>query len=114
MKNWMLSCLLLCSLAEGSLAENQVLEGYLVDQKCASYYRESQPDKLADHSRACALACGREAGYGLLAADQFFPFDADGRKVAQQWLETSNKEKDLRVRVTGTLEGQKLKVLAIE
>jgi hypothetical protein len=90
------------------------MEGYLVDQKCASYYRESQPDKLADHSRACVLACGREAGYGLIVADQFFPFDADGRRVGQQWLEMSSKEKDLRVRVTGTLEGQKLKVLAIE
>ena len=64
------SIVLLLALVVSTRSETRVLEGYLVDAKCASYYRESQPDKLSNHSRACAMACGRQGGYGLVAVDQ--------------------------------------------
>jgi len=95
-------------------AETRTLEAYLVDQKCLSYYRETQPEKLQDHSRACALACGRESGYGVIVADGHFLLDAEGRKLAQSWLETSSKEKDLRVKVTIVHQDGKSRVVKIE
>jgi hypothetical protein len=114
MKLTLVCCFLLSTVFQLLATETRVVEGYLVDQKCSSYYRETQPDKLPDHSRACVLACGREGGFGLIGADQYFPFDQEGRKLAEQWLENSSKEKDLRVKVTFALEGEKLKVLGIE
>ena len=95
-------------------AESRVLEGYLVDHKCASYYLDSQPEKRPDHSRACVLACGREGGYGLIVGEKYIAFDSEGGKLAQQWLEKTSQEKDLRVKVTFALESETLKVLKIE
>jgi hypothetical protein len=95
-------------------SETKVMEGYLIDSKCASYYLDSQPEKLPDHSRACVLACGRDGGYGLIAESRYYAFDSEGARLAQQWLEKANRDKDLRVRVTFTIEKEKLRVLNIE
>lgn len=95
-------------------ADTRTVEGFLVDLKCLTYYRESQPDKLADHSRACVLACGRESGYGVLAGEEVLRLDAEEKKLAESWLETSQKEKDLRVKVTVSDEGGKSKIVKIE
>jgi hypothetical protein len=109
------TCVLLLWVLTPSLgAETRTQEGTLVDQKCLSYYRETQPEKLQDHSRACVLACGRESGYGVIAGSAYFLLDAEGRKLAQTWLEASSKEKDLRVKVTIVDEGGKSKVVKIE
>jgi len=113
MKTIQICSLLLVALRLLAWAETQTLEGYLVDQKCMSYYLE-QPDKIQGHSRACVLACGRESGYGVTTADQNFILDAEGRKLAQTWLETSSKEKDLRVKVTVVHEDGKSRVVKIE
>jgi len=94
--------------------ETRVVEGYLIDQKCASYYRESQPKKLSDHSRGCVVACGREGGYGLISADQYTSFDSKGSRLAQQWLERPGEDKDLHVSVTFEEENGTLKVIKIE
>ena len=108
------SIVLLLASVVSTRSETRVLAGHLVDEKCASYYRESQPEKLSEHSRACAMACGRQGGYGLVAPDQYISFDAEGRRLAQQWLENTSREKDLRVSVTFAVEGEKLKVLKID
>jgi hypothetical protein len=106
--------LLLLLVAGLARSETKVLEGYLIDSKCASYYLDSQPDKLPDHSRACVLACGRAGGYGLIANSQYHAFDSDGAGLAQEWLEKANQDKDLRARVTFTGEKEKPKILKIE
>jgi hypothetical protein len=95
-------------------ADTRTVEGFLVDLKCLAYYRESQPDKLSDHSRACVLACGRESGYGLLAGEEYLRLDAEGKKLAESWLENSAKEKDLRVKATVSDEGGKSRIIKLE
>lgn len=114
MKMFPLYCSLLLSplLLVGD--ESRTLTAYLVDQKCFSYYRDTQPEKLQDHSRACALACGRESGYGIIAADEYILLDPEERKLAQTWLESTSMEKDLRVKVTVVREGGKSRVVKIE
>lgn len=93
--------------------ERQVLSGFLVDKKCASFYITSH-DKLPQHSKGCVLACGGKADFGLLLEGRFLPFDEDSGKLARQWLEKTSKERDLRVTVTFLANGDRLKVEKIE
>lgn len=89
--------------------ETKILSGFLVDNKCASFYAGAR-DKLPDHSKGCVLACGGEADYGLLLDDGYIPFDQAGGKQARQWLENTSKERDLRVTITFSVQGDKLTV----
>jgi hypothetical protein len=69
---------------------------------------------LASHTRECAITCFR-SGYGLVTADgKFLKFDEGGNAQALAALKKSAKEKDLKAKVTGTLDGDVLKVEAIE
>jgi hypothetical protein len=69
---------------------------------------------LASHTRECALKCAR-GGYGLVLADgKFVKFDEAGNARALAALKASTKEKDLKAKVTGTLNGETVKVESIE
>jgi hypothetical protein len=84
---------------EVSSQARKILAGYLVDKQCASFYVESHPEKLSEHSIGCVLACGGKDGFGVIADGRFYPFQKNGT-LARQKLEKSSKEKDLRVVVT--------------
>lgn len=69
---------------------------------------------LAGHTRECALTCSK-SGYGLVTSDgKFLKFDEAGNARALASLKKLSKDKDLKARVTGTLDGEVLKVQAIE
>jgi hypothetical protein len=60
------------------------------------------------------VACSR-SGYGLVTADgKFLKFDEAGNAQALAALKKSAKEKELKAKVTGMLDGELLKVEAIE
>ncbi len=68
---------------------------------------------LAGHTRECALACAK-SGYGLVTPDgKFLKFDEAGNARALASLKKLTKDKDLKAKVTGTLDGEVLKVQAI-
>jgi hypothetical protein len=78
----------------------------LVDTMCVGKVK-ADPDK---HTRACALQC-KGSGYGVLTADgRYLRFDAAGNEKAVAALKASDRKDTLRVDVTGTLEGEILKV----
>ena len=85
--------------------QRRVTSGFLVDKQCASFYVESQPEKLPDHSKGCVSACGLNAGFGLIVRNRFIPFDKKGNKLASAWLESTDKDKDLQVEVTFLVDG---------
>lgn len=69
---------------------------------------------LAGHTRDCALKCAK-GGYGLVLPDgKFVKFDETGNAKALAALKASTKEKDLKAKVTGTLNGEVIKVAAVE
>jgi hypothetical protein len=69
---------------------------------------------LAGHTRECAVTCSK-SGYGLVTADgKFLKFDESGNARTLTALKKSAKEKDLKAKVAGTLDGDVLKVQAID
>jgi hypothetical protein len=67
---------------------------------------------LATHTKKCALSPGcSKSGYGLVTADgKFVKFDEAGNSKALTALKATDKEKDLKATVTGTMDGDIIKV----
>lgn len=68
------------------------------------------------HTRQCALmpAC-QKSGYGVYTYDnKFLVFDDAGNRRALALLKETKKEDDLRVEVTGEIQGDKIKVVTIK
>jgi hypothetical protein len=83
--------------------------GILVDVMCHA-------KDVGDHTRSCALSprCS-STGFGLvLKDDTFLKFDEAGSAKALSVLKATKKETDLKAKVTGTREGNVVKVEAIE
>jgi hypothetical protein len=91
--------------AAAALAETW--SGTLVDVMCKG-------NDLATHTRQCAIKCSK-SGYGLVNAEgKFVKFDEAGNAKALAALNASTKEKDLKVKVTGTMDGDVIQVESIE
>ena len=96
---------LLC--ASAALATAETWNGTLVDVMCKG-------KDLASHTTKCALACAK-GGYGLVLADgKFVKFDEGGNARTLAALKATSKEKDLKVKVSGTLDGDTVKVASID
>ena len=68
---------------------------------------------LAGHTKKCAMGCSK-SGYGLVTADgKFVKFDEAGNAKALDAIKATTKEKDLKGSVTGTMEGDVIKVDSI-
>ncbi len=81
--------------------------GVIVDVMCKGR-------DLASHTRECALNCAK-GGFGLVLADgRFLKFNESGNARAVQVLKKSAKEKDLKVKVGGTLDGELILVESLE
>ena len=81
--------------------------GTLVDVMCKG-------KDLASHSTKCAVSCAK-GGYGLVLSDgKFVKFDETGNAKALMTLKSTSKEKDLKAKVSGTLDGDTVKVESIE
>ena len=66
------------------------------------------------HSTVCALKC-EQGGYGILTSDgTYLKFDDAGNKKALAALKATKKTDHLRVDVTGTKEGDSIKVKTLK
>jgi hypothetical protein len=91
----------------GSLSAADSFSGTVVDVMCRA-------KDLAGHTRECAVTCAK-SGYGLVTADgKFLKFDEAGNARTLASLKKLTKDKDLKAKVTGTLDGDVLKVQAID
>jgi hypothetical protein len=94
-----------CLLSTSAFAETW--SGTLVDVMCKG-------KDLASHTTKCAVSCAK-GGYGLVLSDgKFMKLDEHGNAKALAALKTTSKEKDLKAKVTGTLDGDTVKVSSIE
>ena len=98
---------LLSLLIIAAAASAETFSGTVVDVMCRG-------KDLASHTRDCAISCSR-SGYGLVTADgKFLKFDESGNARALAALKKLSKDKDLKAKITGTLNGELLKVEAID
>lgn len=80
--------------------------GSLVDVMC-------KDKDLAGHPTKCAISCAK-SGFGLVLADgKFAKFDEAGNAKALAALKATDKEKDLKAKVTGTMDGEIIQVESI-
>jgi hypothetical protein len=118
---WLVS--LISSLS--AVAHAASVQGVLMDKMC-SYKAETRVvpgDKLEGgmlvayvHTRQCALMpdC-QKSGYGVYTYDdKFLAFDEAGNRKAMALLKETKKEDDLRVEVTGEIQGDTIKVATIK
>ena len=92
-----------------ALAEAKTYNGTLLDKMCSA--SASNPAKVAKHTKECALmeSCV-PGGYGIVVDGKFLKFDEKGDKIASEWLAKTDKERDLQITVTGSVDGDVLKV----
>jgi hypothetical protein len=96
-----------CALLSISALKAETWNGTLVDVMCKGR-------DLAGHTRQCALDCAK-SGFGLVLPDgKFLKLDEEGNAKALAALKASNKEKDLKAKVTGTLDQDAIQVETIE
>jgi hypothetical protein len=80
--------------------------GTIVDTNCKG-------KDVASHTRQCAMSCAK-SGFGLVTADgKFVKFDEAGNAKALAALKASKRDKDLRAKVSGTLDDNVIKVESI-
>ena len=98
------ACLfLLSATARGA----EMFSGTVVDLMCRG-------KDLKAHTRECAATCAK-SGYGLVTGDgKFYKFDEAGNAKTLPALKKMAPEKNLMVKVNGTLAGELLKVESIE
>jgi len=94
-------------IACAGLAAGETFSGTVVDVMCRG-------KDLAGHTKECAITCSK-SGYGLVTADgKFLKFDESGNARTLAALKKATKEKDLKIKVTGTMVGDVIKVEAVE
>ena len=110
-----LTLVLLTAVALSAFAADTKVQGYLVDIACAS--EEGQRANFGvKHSKDCLqmLDCAK-SGYGLLTDDKkVIKFDAASNEKAKQFIADLKKAKDIKVNVTGTVNGEHMTVSKIE
>ncbi len=110
-----LTLVLLTAVALSAFAADTKVQGYLVDIACAS--EEGQRANFgAKHSKDCLQMpdCAK-SGYGVLTDDKkVIKFDAASNEKAKQFIADLKKEKDIKVNVTGTVNGEHMTVSKIE
>jgi hypothetical protein len=110
-----LALVLLTAVALSAFAADTKVQGYLVDIACAS--EEGQRANFgAKHSKDCLLMpdCAK-SGYGVLTDDKkVIKFDAASNEKAKQFIADLKKQKDIKVNVTGTVNGEHMTVSKIE
>lgn len=81
--------------------------GTIVDSSCKT-------KDLASHTKSCVLGCAK-SGLGLVLSDgKFVKFDETGNTKAVEALKASAKDKDLKAKITGKLDGEVIKVEKVE
>ena len=106
---------MLTAAALSAFAAETKVQGYLVDLAC-SREEGQKPGFGAKHSTMCLQMpeCAK-SGYGVLTDDKkVIMFDAASNEKAKKFIADLTKDKDIKVNVTGTMNGDRLSVSKIE
>jgi hypothetical protein len=101
------------SSAADEKTDSKTVTGVLIDKKCGtSQMKKDSPETAAaDHTKACALKCGKDGGYALVSGKKLWVLDKKGNELAQAYLEKNDSTK---VSIKGTEKGDTLAVSSID
>ncbi len=109
----------LVALNAGAFAADTAVSGYLVDSSCATRFARRgglKPGAGATHSLSCLRmdAC-EQSGYGVITGDgRYIKFDQDGNAKTKKFLADVTKTSEIKVTVSGSVDGDKMTVGKIE
>ena len=104
------------AVAFSMVAQAADVEGILMDKMCSGKALKDGMKAAQAHTRECALMedCAK-SGYGVFTKDgKFVTFDAEGNKKALAALKAHKGKDNLRVKVTGDVAGDSMKVTALK
>jgi hypothetical protein len=106
--------ILLTSLA-GALSAAEV-DGVLMDKMCSMKAAKEGQKGAAMHTRQCAMMPDCEKnGYGVFTADnKYLMFDTAGNEQALTALKASKRKDNLKVKVSGDIDGDTIKVASLK
>jgi hypothetical protein len=110
-----LALILFVASAVSALAADNVVKGYLVDSSCANEFQKYSRS-AAGHTKGCLTMpdCAK-SGYGVLTDDlKFIKFDKAGNEQASKFISDLTKNKDIKVTVSGQVNGETMTVSKIE
>ena len=107
--------ILFATVALSAFAADTAVKGYLVDIACANDEGQ-RPDFGIKHSKGCLqMAECAGSGYGVLTDDKrVIHFDKAGNDQAKKFIDGLTKSTDIKVTVTGKLDGEQMTVNKIE
>jgi hypothetical protein len=106
MKSLICGYILLAGLA--SAAE---IKGYLLDKSCADDDGK-KPGFAAKHQKSCLqMKVCAQSGYGVMTEDmKYLTFDKNGNAMAAKLIAGLKKTDDIKINVTGDVQGESIKV----
>ena len=98
------------------VAQAADVEGILMDKMCSAKALKDGMKAAQAHTRDCALMddCVK-SGYGVYTQDgKFLAFDASGNKKALAALKAHKGKDNLKVKVSGDVSGDTIKVASLK
>ena len=87
------------------------LDGYIIDNACASKTTDGNFAWVKTHGTSCAtMENCQKSGYAVYANDKIYKFDDKGNASAEELLKATKSKKGLHVKVEGTVDGDMIKV----
>lgn len=88
--------------------------GTLMDTGCAKKHMGENLAKADTHPKSCAMQCGAKSGFAVVTSDgKVLNLDAASNQKAMDFLKNS-KSDSMKVKVSGTVNGDKIAVDSIE
>jgi hypothetical protein len=96
-------------------ASTVAIKGYLLDKMCsAKAMKAKDPEAVAKkHTKECAEKC-TDSGFGIVANNKYYLFDAKGNELADALLKATQKTDSLAIEVVGTVDGDKINVESLK
>jgi hypothetical protein len=105
--------LVLMAVALSAQDKTVTLDGYMIDNACASSHATDKTFGawVKTHGTSCATMENCEkSGYAVYADDKLYKFDDAGNTSAEELLKSTKSKKGLHVKVEGTIDGDMIKV----
>ena len=105
--------LLLMAVTFSAQDKTVTLDGYMIDNACASSHATDPAfgTWVKSHPTSCAMMDSCEkSGYAIHANEKVYKFDDAGNTSAEEILKNTKSKKGLHVKVEGTIDGDTIKV----
>ena len=90
------------------------LDGYMIDNACASKTTDGNFAWVKTHGTSCAtMENCQKSGYAVYANKKVYAFDDAGNASAAEVIKNTKSKKGLHVKVEGTIDGDTIKVTKI-